>query len=168
MLVHVAMQRHSRISVPLKAFQQGADIALTIAEDNAIGHFFAVKKGPQRRALAHRGNLNKRLRHIFIGRRGRRDLNVLRCLQELFRQAGNFRRHGGREKQRLACEGQKFHNAFNVRNKAHIQHPVSFVNHQNFDAAQHHLAALNMVEQATRCGNQHIGTALNGPLLITK
>ena len=152
----------------LQAFEQGADIAFAIAEDDAIGDFFAVKKRSQGRALLHRRNFNKRLRHIFICRRGRGHLNALGRLQELFRQACDFRRHGGGEKQCLACEGQKFHNAFNIGNKAHVQHAVGFVNYQNFDTAQHHLAALNMVEQtAGRC-DQHISTALNSALLIAK
>ena len=47
MLVHVAMQWHGRISMSLQAFEQGADIAFAIAEDDAIGDFFAVKKRSQ-------------------------------------------------------------------------------------------------------------------------
>jgi hypothetical protein len=43
MLIHVAMQRHGFVIVLVQAFQQIANIALAIAENNTIGHFFGVK-----------------------------------------------------------------------------------------------------------------------------
>ena len=41
--------------------------------------------------------------------------------------AGDFRRHGGREKQRLPREGHKLADALDVRDKAHVEHAVGFV-----------------------------------------
>ena len=45
-------------------------------------------------------------------------------------------------------------------NEAHIQHAVSFINHQDFDQIQVQIASLVEVEQATRGGHQDIDVVL--------
>ena len=75
---------------------------------------------------------------------------------------------GGRKEQRLAQGWQQPDNTFNIGNESHVQHPVSFVNHQNFYVGQQHLAAFKMVEQAAGCGNQNINTLAQGGVLVGK
>ena len=154
--------------MPVQAFQQFSDIALAITKDNAIGHVFFLEQITQGFALFHRRDFNQLLRNIVIGRRCPRHFNALRGREKLLRQAGDFRRHGGREKQRLAGERYHADNLLNIGNKAHIEHAVSFVNHQYFHTAQQNTTALNMVDQTTGCCNQHICAAHNGLLLVFK
>ena len=71
-------------------------------------------------------------------------------MQELRCQALDFRRHGGGEEQRLPGEGQGLADALNVRDEAHVEHAVSLVDDEQFNAVQQQLAAFEMVEQAAR------------------
>ena len=70
-------------------------------------------------------------------------------------------RHGGGEEQRLPGEGQQLADALDVRDEAHVEHPVGLVDHQHVDAGEQELAALEMVEQAARRGDDDIGAAVD-------
>jgi hypothetical protein len=97
------------------------------------------------------------------GRRGggrRSDLDACRVLQELVGQLLDFGRHGGREEQRLTGERDEFDDALDVGNEAHVEHPVGFIDDQQFDAGHQQLAAFGVIEQAAGRGDQHIGAAL--------
>ena len=60
----------------------------------------------------------------------RLDGNFFRVFQVLLRQAANRRWHGGGEQSHLAVVWRRFHHGFDVFDKAHAQHLVSFVEHQ--------------------------------------
>ena len=70
-------------------------------------------------------------------------------------------RHGGREEQGLAREGQQLADALDVGDEAHVEHAVGLVDHQHLDAGEQQLAALEMVEQAARRGDQHVDAAVD-------
>jgi hypothetical protein len=53
-------------------------------------------------------------------------------------------------------------------NEAHVEHPVGFVDHENFDAGQQELAAFRVVEQAAGRGDQHVGAALMLAILFVE
>src|SRR5471030_722249 len=89
----------------------------------------------------------------------RRDGDVLRVAQEAIVQRLDLGRHGGREKQGLADLRQGGDDALDVGNEAHVEHAIGFVDHQDLDVVQENAAALEMVEQTTGCGDQHVGTA---------
>ena len=57
-------------------------------------------------------------------------------VQELAGDALDLGRHGGREEQRLAREGQKLADALDVGNEAHVEHAVGLVDDQHFDAGE--------------------------------
>ena len=82
-------------------------------------------------------------------------------MQKCLSQALNFRRHGGREKHRLARERQEFADALNVWNKAHIQHTVSLINDQHFNAVHQQAASLKMIQQAAGCCDHHVSATVN-------
>ena len=46
-------------------------------------------------------------------------------------------------------------------NEAHVEHPVCFIDHQDLDAMQHQLAALDMIEQAAWRRDDNIGAAID-------
>src|SRR5205823_1495792 len=67
------------------------------------------------------------------GRRGGRntgDLNRHGLAQNLVGQLANGAGHGGREKQGLALGGNLLQNPADDREKAHIEHPIGFVQDQ--------------------------------------
>ncbi len=72
----------------------------------------------------------------------------------------DLRRHGGREEQRLPARREQLADALDVGNEAHVEHAVGFVDHQDLDAGEQDLAATEVVEQAARRGDQHVGAAV--------
>src|SRR4029453_12828347 len=75
-------------------------------------------------------------------------------------------RHGRREEQRLTSEGEEFADALDVGNEAHVEHSVRLVNHDNLDAVQQELAALEMIEEAAGRRDHHIGAAIELAVLV--
>ena len=65
-------------------------------------------------------------------------------------------RHRCREEQRLPSRRQEFADFLDVRNEAHVEHPVGFVDDQDFDAHQHDAAAPEMIEQTPGRRDQHV------------
>ncbi len=104
-----------------------------------------------------------------LGRRGGgRNGNFRRVFEKDVSQAADFRRHGGGEEQGLAFRIAKLHDAFDIRDEAHVQHTVGLVDHQHIDTAQQQPAALKMIEQTSGRGDQDIRAAIDNPALIHK
>ena len=102
----------------------------------------------------------------MCGGRGFGDFDARRIFQELINQTGDFRRHGRREEQRLTPRRQQFADLFDIRDKAHVEHAVGFVDHQDLDAHQHDAATAEMIQQPTGGGDQHIDAAIKFSHLI--
>ena len=168
MLVHVAMQRADIEAVALQRAVHDADVLLAIAEDDGVLDVGLAHQRPERLALA--GGIVRRLFQPLHdgggGGRLRRDLDALGLVQEAVGEPLDFRRHGRREEQRLAGEGQELADALDVGDEAHIEHAVGLVDDQDFDAVEQQLAALEMIEQAARRGDHHIGAAIELAVLI--
>ena len=96
----------------------------------------------------------------------RSDLDALRPVQEVVDEPLDFRRHGRREEQGLAREGEEFADALDVGDEAHIEHAVRLVDDEDFDAVEQKLAAREMIEQAAWRGDHHIGAAIELAILI--
>ena len=107
---------------------------------------------------------------LDVRRGGRRtaDFDAHRIVQELFGQALDLRRHGRRVEQCLARERDQLADAFDVGDEAHVEHAVGFVDDEDVDLAEHQLAALEMVEQAARRGDQHIDAAIELLVLVVE
>ena len=91
-----------------------------------------------------------------------------RVLQEAVGELLDFRRHGGREEQRLAGEGDQLGDALDIRDEAHVEHAVGLVDDEDLDAGHQQLAALAMVEQAAGRGDQHVGAAIELAVLVVE
>ncbi len=63
---------------------------------------------------------------------------------------------GGREEHRLAVLRQLAHDAVDLRQEAHVEHPVGLVQHEGLDAAELDVAALDVVLQAARRGDDDV------------
>ena len=97
---------------------------------------------------------------------GLRLLDPHRVGQERVGEALDLGRHGRREEQRLAGEGEDLADALDVRDEAHVEHAVGLVDDEDLDAGQQDLAAAEMVEQAARRRDQHVGAAVELLLLV--
>ena len=99
---------------------------------------------------------------------GRETSTLHRIVQELLGDAPDFRRHGGGEEQRLPGERHELADALDVGDEAHVEHAVGFVDDQKLDAGHQQPAALGMVEQAARRGDQHVDAADQLAVLVVK
>ena len=66
---------------------------------------------------------------------------------------------GGREQQVLTLLWQQGENPANVADKAHVQHAVRLVQHQDLDGGKIDVALRNVVQQPARCRDQNIHAA---------
>ena len=102
------------------------------------------------------------------GGRGARDFDLYGRMQEGVCETLDLGRHGGGEKQRLAGERHHLHDALDIGDEAHVEHPVGFVDDEKLDAAQQQLAALDMVEQPARCRDEHVDAARDLGILVAE
>ena len=167
-LGHVAMKRHGRKIVPFQRGHEGADIALAVAEDHRVLHILAVQQTAKRLALALRRGPGQVLGDGVGGACRRRHLDDLGVGDELVAELLDVVRQGGREEQGLAKRRQQADNALDIRDEAHIEHPVGLVDDEDFHICQKHLAALEMIEKAARRGDQHIDALVEGGVLVGK
>ena len=87
-------------------------------------------------------------------------------MQELIGQPLDLRRHGGGEEQRLASEGQQLDDLFDVGDEAHVEHAVGLVDDQHLDGVEQQLAALDVIEQAPRRGDDDIRAPVDDAVLF--
>ena len=143
-LVHVAVERAGVEAVPLERALQDRDVALAVAEDDRVLEVGRLADElAEHRALVGRlaAGGDEELGDGGGGGRRPRRLDLDRIGQELVGEALDLRRHGGREEQRLAGEGEDLADALDVRDEAHVEHAVGLVDDEDLDAAEQDLAA---------------------------
>ncbi len=92
----------------------------------------------------------------------RRDFDALWVVQQLAGQRRDVIGEGSREQQVLALGRQPREDLFHVMDEAHVEHPVCFIEHQDFDVGQVDTALTGQVEQAARAGHQDVYTTGHG------
>ncbi len=90
------------------------------------------------------------------------DLNHLRVLLDTGGQRLHFGRDGSREEHRLTVPGQLGDNRSHVVDEAHVQHAVGLVEHEHLHVPQIEGAALHVVHQSARRGDDDINAATQG------
>ena len=70
-----------------------------------------------------------------------------RVVQHLARQLRDRRRHRRAEEQRLPLRRQVAQHAADVRQEAHVEHPVGFVEHEELEAGQLRVRRAEVIEQ---------------------
>ncbi|MNV38024.1 hypothetical protein D3C71_1295620 [compost metagenome] len=88
-----------------------------------------------------------------------RHFNRCRVVQQLVGQPFDIVGEGRREQQVLTLGRQLGQHAADIMDKAHIQHAVGFVQHQNFNFGQVNGALVFQIQQATRCCHQNVDAA---------
>ena len=86
--------------------------------------------------------------------------------QERVSDALDLGRHRGGEKQRLTGKGRQVKDTLDIRDEAHVEHPVGFVHDHDLHASEQQLAALEMVQQAARRCDQNIDAPVNELVLL--
>jgi hypothetical protein len=85
--------------------------------------------------------------------------------QELLRQLQHLGRHRRREQQRLTRRRQDRQDALDVGPEAHIQHPVGFVQHEDFKAPEPDRLVPHVVHQPAWRGDDDVHPGLEGAFL---
>ena len=93
---------------------------------------------------------------IEVGRSWPGDLDVLRVRQEAVGELLDRRRHRRREQQRLAVGRQLGADMLDIRDKPHVEHAVSLVDHQQVASGEQDLAAFEQVHQPARRRDQYV------------
>ena len=152
-----------------RAVQHG-DLALAIAEHDGVLEAFGADQAAQRFAFC-RGVTPARRQPLRRGRDrggGTRHFHLDRIVQEGIDDAPDLRRHGRGEEQGLARERHQLADALDVRDEPHVEHAVGFVDDQELHPGEQQPAALEMVEQAPRRGDQHVDAAGQLGVLIVE
>ena len=83
-------------------------------------------------------------------------------MEELVDQFGHLRGHGGREEEGLLALGQPLEDLLHVVDKAHIQHPVGLVQHEDLQLAEVQQLLLVEVDETAGGGHQNIHAPADG------
>src|SRR5664280_991946 len=62
----------------------------------------------------------------------------------------------GREEHCLSLSGELFEDAFHIGQEAHIEHPVSFIEYQDFHTLQFGIPLLQVIQQSAGAGHQYL------------
>ena len=119
-----------RIGANAASFEPFGDLVgpmLGAGEDDHPGQVLVIEQAAEQiKLLARFGEMdalaNDLDRDFF-----RRDVDPNRVVENLFRQFGNFPRHGGREKLRLTLAWQFGDDLTNIADKTHIEHAVGLI-----------------------------------------
>jgi hypothetical protein len=102
------------------------------------------------------------LAHVLGRGIARRDLDGGRVAQERLRQVADLLREGRREEQVLAPVREELEDPPNVREEAHVEHPVCLVEHEDLDAPEVDRPLADMVEQPPGRRHQDLDTCAEG------
>ena len=78
------------------------------------------------------------------------------------RERGDGARHRGGKQQRLPLRRKLRDDFANVVDEAHIEHPIGFIQHEDFYLAEPQRVARYEVEQAPGGGDEHVDSVLHG------
>ena len=158
----VGMQRGRLDSL---AFQRPGDAIRPVfgARENEHGIHFRVahEMRQQRRFEMFRDFVNE-LGDSLGGVRAPPDLDQLGRLLELVGEGLDFLGKGRGKEQRLAFLGHRFDDAPDVREEAHVEHPVGFVEHKELQPGEIAKPLLHQVKQTSRRGDDEFHSGPEG------
>src|SRR5690606_964610 len=103
-----------------------------------------------------------RLVDFFNGGGLRGDFDANRVNEDALGEILNVLGHGGRKQQRLPFGGQGLNHPAHIMDKTHVEHPVSFVEHENLDSFEIDSPLVHQVKQATGRGDKNIHATAQG------
>merc|ERR1719474_241053 len=124
-------------------------------------------------ALLELGHLVELLPHVAASTSNKSYSDEEVVMQKLLSGLLHFVWEGGREHQgltlafrRLLRHVRVLHHLLNLWHKAHVQHPVCFVEDQELAVAQRDSALLHKIQQPSRCGYKNIAAPLQLTSLV--
>ena len=136
------------------------------AEDDHGFVVHAVEQFEQEVGFLCVGNGIDDMLHRLGGRAAGTDLDRLRIVHRPLDEGFDLRRNGGRKQRGVAFARAFFHQPADVRQKAHVKHPVGFVEDEKFHLVELQRALLQMVEQAAGCGDYDVRAGLEFVVLL--
>src|SRR2546423_2638495 len=85
------------------------------------------------------------------------DLYGHRIFQNIMRYTPHVIGHRGSEKQRLALRWHVLHNTPDIGQKAHVEHPIRLVEHEDFQRRKINGPLTQVIEKAARAGDDDVG-----------
>ena len=161
------MSRAFRPDALQEAVEAG-DVALAVGEHDRLGDVLLRDQPHQRPALElaarHRDQRPRRPRRPWWpGARPRSAPGRCRKRSMIRRTPGGMVAENSSV---WRAAGEQAQDPLDVGHEAHVEHPVGLVEHDDVDAAQQHLAAVEPVEQAAGRGDQDVDALLQRLLLV--
>ena len=161
-LTLIAVNRDRSNPAPLQVTRDAVCSVFRSREDHRFRMACRVEETDQRLCLILSLNETDGL-HYKLGRqRDSCGLYLERLLHPLGRQFANRLRHRGREHQRLPPLWHVRHDLAQVGNETHIQHPIRFVENQDFHRRQLDESLLDQIQQPSRRSHEHVDPGLQG------
>ena len=104
----------------------------------------------------------------FVSRVHGLHFHRLRVAHELRRQLGNAFGVSRREQQGLSLRRTLLNELFHIVEKTHVQHAVSFIQHQGFDRVQTQVAAREVIQNPSGRADHHMRAVLQALLLTAQ
>ena len=161
-LLHAAVQRLRAMAVRLQRLDDRLDFEARPAEDQRGGRILHVEHAIERRRLVRARDDVGDLPHAgqLAGRRLlARDRHARRILQVPLRDRQDPRRHRRREQRRLPRLRRRLEDRVQILGEAHVEHLVRFVQHQHAQVRELQRAALDVIQGASRRGDDDAGAA---------
>ena len=128
-------------------------------DDSALRALLLEELG-QQVVLGLDGHREHKLVDGVGGRRGRCDLHASRVAHQVGDLAHGLLVEGRREQQRLTLGRRLAHNAADGGQKAHVEHAVGLVEHQDLNLVQVASALLDQIDQTARRCDQDVAAVL--------
>ena len=163
-LALVAVDGRCRDALLVQVFGNLIRAVLGAAEDQRVLHrrFQILDEPGQQELLVALLDEIQALVDAVHGAGHRVHLDEGGVVQDASRQLLDLLGHGGAEHQVLALGGQLGDDLFHVMHKAHVQHPVGLVQHEDLDVGEVDEALPHQVVQAAGAGDEDIDALLEG------
>jgi hypothetical protein len=158
LLVDVAGEGTSLPAVAAQPVLEPPRLLARVGEDEDAAAALALEQAEEQRELLVAPHVVEHLlgllHRLLLGGDG--DLGGV--VHELPRQLHHPERQRGREQERLPAlrPGQPAQDEAQVRDEAHVEHPVGLVDHQHFNAAGRPDVLLQVVDEAPRRAHEHV------------
>ena len=161
-LAAVAMNRGGLDALALQTTAAAVGTVLGAHKDDRALRTLLFEKLGQQVVLGLDGHREHKLVDGVGGRRGRRDLHAGRIAHQVGDLAHGLLVEGRREQQRLTLGRRLAHNTADGGQKAHVEHAVGLVEHQDLNLVQVAGALLDQIDQTARRGDQDVAAILEG------
>ena len=143
-------------------FRQAIGSVLGAAENQREAFLAAFQQVVEQRPLVGHADVADRLVDFFHRGGGRGHFDMLGIFQDAPGEVDDRLRHGGGEEKGLPFRGKQGDDAPHIMDETHVEHAVGFIDDEDFELAEIHLALLEQIEEPTGGGHDNFRPALQG------